>query len=288
MSELATRTKENAAVQKDPASKTVLDLIHEQQGAIGRALPAHLTPERFARIVLTEVRRNKELLRCDPMSLLGSVMVSAQLGLEPGPLGHVYLVPYKREVTPIIGYKGYIDLARRSGQVSSIQGYAVYPEDEFRYTLGLHPDLHHVPDDDGPQDPAKLAYSYAVAHYRDGGFNFVVCTRKQIEAARKRSQSGKNNKGPWSTDYEAMAIKTAVRRLSTWLPVSPEFAAAMQVDEQPAPRQILTDMVEAYDESGELLDGPDEAEEGPEDDGAEDAEIVYDDDDPERPFENGE
>lgn len=278
MSELATRTKENAAVQKDPAKRTVLDLIHDQQGAIERALPKHLSSERFTRIVLTEVRRNPSLLKCDPMSLLGAVMVSAQLGLEPGPLGHVYLVPYKREVTPIIGYKGYIDLARRSGQVASIQGYAVYPEDEFRYSLGLNPDLVHIPDDDGPRDPAKLTHSYAVAHYRDGGYNFVVCTRNRIESSRKRSASGRSSKSsPWTTDYEAMAVKTAVRRLSTWLPVSPEFAAAMQVDEQPAPRQILTDMVEAYDESGELLDSPDATD----DEDVEDAEIVEDEDDEE-------
>lgn len=280
MSELATRTKENAVAQKDPATRTVLDLIHEQQGAIQRALPAHVSPERFGRIVLTEVRRNKQLLQCDPMSLLGSVMLSAQLGLEPGPLGHAYLVPYKRDVTFIIGYKGYIDLARRSGQVSSIQAYPVYPEDEFRYSLGLNPELHHVPDDDGPQDPAKLTHAYAVAHYRDGGFNFVVLTRKKIEAAKARSASARSAKSsPWSTDYEAMALKTAVRRLATWLPVSPEFATAMQIDEQAAPRQILTNMVEAYDESGELLDGPET------DDDVEDAEVVYDEDDPERPFE---
>ena len=72
-------------------------------------------------------------------------MQAVQLGLEPGLLGHCYILPYKREATFIIGYKGMIDLARRSGHIQSIYAHAVHENDEFEYELGLHPKLEHKP-----------------------------------------------------------------------------------------------------------------------------------------------
>lgn len=239
MSELATKTRENQSAA-DPQKRTVLDLIRAQEKAIQIALPRHMTEERFTRTVITEVRRNPALLKCDPMSLLASIMLSAQLGLELGPLGHAYLVPYKREVTFIIGYQGMVDLARRSGQVSSIQAFAVHEGDDFHYQLGLNPDIHHIP---ASGDSGELTHVYAVAKYKDGGFNFVVLTREDVEKYRARSAAGKNGSGPWGTDYEAMALKTAIRRLWRWLPRSPEMLRAATADET-APREITTDIAD--------------------------------------------
>jgi recombination protein RecT len=93
-----------------------------------RALPSHLTAERMARIALTEVRRVPKLALCDQNSFMGAIMTCCQLGLEPGSaLGHAYLIPFENtkkrivEVQLILGYKGMIDLARRSGQIRSMR-----------------------------------------------------------------------------------------------------------------------------------------------------------------------
>jgi len=110
----------NKQLAKKDKPETIFDLIQKMTPAIQKALPSQLDPNRLARIVTTEIRRNPKLLKCKKESLLGALMLSAQLGLEPGPLGHCYYVPYKDECQFIIGYKGMIDLARRSGQISSI------------------------------------------------------------------------------------------------------------------------------------------------------------------------
>ena len=90
-------------------------------------------------------------------------MQAVQLGLEPGLLGHCYILPYKREATFIIGYKGMIDLARRSGHIQSIYAHAVHENDEFEYELGLHPKLEHKP---SHGDRGAFIGAYAVAHFK--------------------------------------------------------------------------------------------------------------------------
>lgn len=199
---------------------------------IALALPSHMTPERLLRIALTEARRAPKLLDCNSTSFLAAVFQCAQLGLEPGgSLGHAYLVPYGREVQFQIGYRGMIDLARRSGQIESLSAHAVYEGDRFECELGLAESLIHVPDWNNPNrtDQSRLQFVYAVAHLKDGGRQFEVMSRAEVDAIKKRSRSGSS--GPWQTDYGAMALKTVVRRLFKWLPVSIELSRAVSLDE---------------------------------------------------------
>lgn len=210
------------------------------------ALPRHMTAERMARIATTELRRIPKLQQCDPLSFIGAVIQCAQLGLEPGnALGHVYILPFdkrkkvngqwiteKIEAQVIIGYRGMIDLARRSGQIVSLDSQAVYDGDTFECELGLESRLRHVPDWDNPNrvDPSKLRFVYAVAKLKDGGTQFAVMSRAEIEAIRARSKS--KDDGPWVTDFVPMALKTVVRRLCKYLPVSVEMARAITLDEK--------------------------------------------------------
>lgn len=229
-------TNIKAAVEKrnDTVGATVAHLIDRQHDAIARALPNTLSPDRFSRIVLTEVKANPALLGCEPVSLLAAVMKAAALGLEPGPLGHVYLVPFrngktgKSEVQFIIGYKGIVDLARRSGQIQSLYADVVYERDAFDYQLGLHRDLTHKRA--SGVDRGRVTHAYAVAHYRDGGFDFVVLDELEIDARRKRSKA--KDSGPWVTDYAAMCKKSAVRALAAWLPLTVEQSTAVNSDER--------------------------------------------------------
>jgi recombination protein RecT len=223
------RANDIAALLNDPKIK--------QQMAL--ALPRHVTADRLARVALTELRRNPALMRCDQTSLLGAIMTCAQLGLEPGgPLGHAYLVPFENrkagrtEVQFILGYRGMIDLARRSGQIQSIEARAVYEGDRFDVKFGLDSDLSHIPDFDNPNrtQPDKLRFVYAVAKLKDGGIQFEVMSRREVEAVRAQSKAAAV--GPWQTHYEAMALKTVLRRLFKYLPVSIEIATAVEQDER--------------------------------------------------------
>jgi recombination protein RecT len=223
------RTNDIAALLNDPKVK--------QQMAL--ALPRHVTADRLARVALTEVRRNPALAKCDQMSFLGAIMTCAQLGLEPGgTLGHAYLVPFENrkagrtEVQFILGYRGMIDLARRSGQIQSIEARAVYEGDRFEVKFGLDSDLTHVPDFENPNrtQPDKLRFVYAVAKLKDGGLQFDVMSRREIEAVRAQSKAATS--GPWQTHYEAMALKTVIRRLFKYLPISIEIAQAIEQDER--------------------------------------------------------
>lgn len=170
----------------------------------------------------------------------------AQIGLEPGnALGHAYILPYdvrkkvggqwqtvRTDAQLIIGYRGMIDLARRSGQILSLSAQAVYQGDEFDCVFGLEPTLKHIPDfDNADREKAeRLTFVYAVAKLKDGGTQFAVMSRTQIDAIRARSKAAEN--GPWVTDFEAMALKTVIRRLFKYLPVSVEIQRAVQLDEK--------------------------------------------------------
>lgn len=233
------------------ANERPKDLAHlmampSVQAQIRAALPRHMTAERMARIAMTELRKTPKLMKCEPMSFLGAVIQCAQLGLEPGnALGHAYILPYEKrqkvggqwqtvatEAQLIIGYRGMIDLARRSGQILSLSATAVYQGDEFECVMGLDPTLRHVPDFNNPDREMadRLTFVYAVAKLKDGGTQFAVMSRSQIDAIRARSKAAES--GPWVTDYEAMALKTVIRRLFKYLPVSIEMQRATQLDEK--------------------------------------------------------
>lgn len=226
--DLTQRVEHNAEVaQAQPQSLAAL--IEQMKPQIARALPKHMDPDRIARIALTVLRQTPALGRCNPQSFLGALMTCAQLGLEPGPLGEAYFVPYGQEVTFIPGYRGLVKLAWQSGQMKSISAHTVRERDEFEYAYGLEPVLRHKP---ALSDGGEVIAVYAAAVLKDGGSAFVVLSRDDVEAIRTRSRAGRN--GPWVTDWDAMARKTAVRQLVRWLPLSSELhnlAQAALLDE---------------------------------------------------------
>lgn len=208
-------------------------LIEQMKPEIAKVLPQHMSPERLVRIATTVARKNPQLMRSTPESFLGALMTCAQLGLEPGVLDQAYLIPFRNsntgqfEVQLIIGYKGLIDLARRSGHIESVIAREVHEKDSFVFEYGLNDKLEHRPlldDDPGP----VIAY-YAVAKYVGGGHAFIVMTPKEIAKFRARSRS--KDSGPWVTDEDAMSKKTVTRQLMKWVPMSIELATAVAQDE---------------------------------------------------------
>lgn len=210
----------------------IQDLLRKNERSIADALPKHMTPARMLRVALTELRRVPRLQQCDPMSFMGSIVQAAQLGLEPGSaLGHCYLIPYKNECTLQIGYRGMIDIARRSGNIVSFSARTVHANDKFELTLGTDERLHHVP---ASLDRGEMIAAYAVAKLKDGGTQFEVMSRKEIERIRDLYSMGykrDKNSSPWHTEFDEMAKKTVVRRLFKMLPTSIEIRDAVRIDD---------------------------------------------------------
>lgn len=265
MSSKALKAAATGQIAESEKPKTIAGLLIDPtiKQQIALALPKHVTADRLARVALTEVRKNPTLAKCDQASFLGAIMQCAQLGLEPGgALGHAYLIPFENkrknihEVQFIMGYRGMIDLARRSGQIISLTARAVHERDHFQYRYGLDETIEHIPF--AGNDRGVLMYVYAVAKLKDGGVQFEVMSRAEIENVRNESQGYKTAKRydrtdtPWIAHFEEMAKKTAIRRLFKYLPVSIEMQRAVGLDEQ-AESGLVQDNPLTFDaETGEI------------------------------------
>lgn len=236
-----TLTTELERVTASTEAKTIRDLMEANAADLAAKLPRGLEFEYFRQAVFTEMRRVPKLYECDPLSVVSAVAFALQLGLSPGPLGHCYLVPFKSECQFVIGYKGMIELAFRSGLVKDVAAQLVYEGDSFEYREGTRPFLDHV--SAGPVNDRELIAAYAVARLKTGGAPFMPIYPEDWEAAKKRSPSGSRNLGPWSTDFRAMVRKTAVRRLQATMPQSPQAALGLAWDDHAPP--LFTEPPEA-------------------------------------------
>lgn len=211
------------------------------QAQFAAALPrVGITKERMTRFALTALNRSPGLLKTSPQTFLACVVQSAQLGLDPsGITGEAYLVPFKDTCTFIIGYRGLLKLARRSGKITEAAAHVVHQKDHFEYEYGLESKIVHRPSTE--RDPGPITYAYAYAKFTDGGRAFEVLTRDQVDGVKAQSKA--SNNGPWVTHYDEMARKTAFRRLAKWLPLEPEDYRAVELaaQEETGMKQDLSD-----------------------------------------------
>lgn len=215
------------------SAESALDIyekVKRQQEQVADALPAGMDASRFVRMVLTEMRRTPKLATCSPASVLGAMMLSAQTGLEPGgPLGQAFLIPRwngrekVNEAQFQIGYKGYVQLAARSGV--TLVARTVRADDDFEWAYGTDEYIRHRP----VLDSQALALAwYAIGFTPGRHAPFVVIDRNVADKARASAASP--DRGPWSTNYDEMALKTSILRLKNFLPLSTDVATAMAVD----------------------------------------------------------
>ncbi len=249
--ELAAAAKQTA---HQAGSATVKKFFEANRGTLEALLPRHFDSERMLKLALGALRTTPKLTNASLSSLLGSVVTCAQLGLEPNtPLGHAYLLPFdKREkqngqwvtvetqVQVIIGYKGMLDLARRSGQIVSIAAHEVCQNDEFIFAYGLNEELVHRP---AMKDRGPVIGFYAVAKLTGGGYSFEFMGVDEVNHIRDKAAEKNRAKrdaagnpiitGPWADNYVEMGRKTVLRRLFKYLPISIEsLAFASAVDGQ--------------------------------------------------------
>lgn len=209
-------------------------LLQSNKEAIAAALPKHLNPDRLLQVAVTAAVTTPALRDCYVPSLIGAVMQCSAMGLEPNTvMGHAYLVPFRNrkknrtDVQVIVGYKGLLDLARRSGAVKSIASHEVREHDHFEYMYGLEEKLEHRP---AEGDRGEITHFYAVAHMTDGGHAFEVMTKAAVDLIMSRTQS-RGESGPWKDYYTEMGRKTVWRRLAKWVPTSVELARAINLDD---------------------------------------------------------
>lgn len=216
---------------EDPTRKLITVLQGPtMRAAIGRAVPDHLTPERMTRIAMTAVRANPKLADCHIGSFIGALLSLVQLGLEPNtPLGHGFLVPFrntKQQITvctPIVGYKGMIDLAHRTGRLLSLNAMVVRQGDEFEYSESFDPEFRLVRKS---KLEAPLTHSLCYGKFVNGGRFMVVLEAQDVLARKARSPAARSWTSPWKTDEAAMWRKTAVRAAQFQLPQSAEQVRA--------------------------------------------------------------
>lgn len=232
MANIIQKAAESKAVSTATKPKTMQQYVKSMEAEIAKALPSVITPERFSRIVLTALSANPKLQECTPQSFLGAMMTAAQLGVEPNTaLGQAYLIPFKNknamECQFQLGYKGLIDLAYRSGEVSNIQAQEVYENDVFEFEYGLEPKLRHVP---AKTDRGDVIYYYAIFKMKDGGYNFAVMS---VDDARKHGQkfSKTYSFGPWKDNFDEMAKKTVLKKVLKYAPLKSDFVRAVAQDE---------------------------------------------------------
>jgi len=227
--------------------KGLQDLIRESTKELGKALPAHLSPERLVRIALTSIRLNPELTKCTPESFLGSLFVLAQLGLEPV-AGRAYLLPFNnkrkdaagnwssvKEVQALVGYKGLVDLFYRHESALSLDMQTVHANDEFKFQYGTSSELIHRP---AMKDRGAVIGFYAVAKMKGGASAFKFMSLEDcLEHGKKHSKTYDKVKkafypsSPWASNMEGMCLKTVLIQLAKLLPLSIEMQQAIQVDE---------------------------------------------------------
>lgn len=230
-------------------------LLDQKKGELAKMLPKTLSIDRLLKVAQIAATTTPALAECDVPSLVGAIGQCAQMGLEPNTvLGHAYLVPFNvkrkdtrgnerwvKSVQVVIGYKGLIDLARRSGQIVSIAAHEVCEADHFELVYGLDEKLNHTP---AMGDRGNVVGFYAVAKLTGGGHAFEFMSLHQVREIAKATQS-KGAYGPWKDHFIEMGRKTVIRRLAKYLPLSVEFQTAAALD----------GMAEAGKDQGNTIDG---------------------------------
>lgn len=226
-------------VQNDKVKGMIANVLHER------------APQ-FATSIVSIVNSNRSLAKVDQMSVIQSAMVAATLDLPIDQnLGYMWLVPYKGKAQAQIGYKGFIQLAQRSGQYKAMNAVKIY-EGEL---TGWNPLTEEI-----GYDPTKRTSDEVIGYIGyfkllNGFEKTVYWTREQIEQHRARfSKAGGNS--PWTSDFDAMALKTVLKSMLTkWGPMSTQLAEAVAKDEaEPEPTSIDADEVEIFDDASETTE----------------------------------
>ena len=181
----------------------------------------------FITSVLQVVSQNDLLSKADPISVFNAAATAATLDLPINQnLGFAYIVPYKGKAQFQMGYKGFIQLAQRSGLFQKISDAPIYkgqlksenPLSGYEFDFTIRPDGQPI--------------GYAAYFKLMNGFEATLyMTMEEVQRHAKR-YSKTFSSGPWQTDFDAMARKTVLKLLLTkYAPLSIEMQQAIKVDQ---------------------------------------------------------
>jgi recombination protein RecT len=228
------RSTNGVGADNKPSTRTLRSFLEGDgaQAKLAEVASKFMQPADLVRLTLLAASRQPDLLKCSQTSILRALMDAATMGIMPGgTMGRGYLVPRKNKVTGTLeacfdpGYRGLIDIARRSGKVKAMDAKPVYQGDVFEYEEGLDKKLRHIPTLDA-KIRGDIVAAYAIARFYEGDPQIEVLTRADIDKIRNSSAS---KSGPWATWYEEMARKSAVRRLCKLLPYDPVLERAIEL-----------------------------------------------------------
>lgn len=223
---LSTQYQENKPI--NPLEKFKQQFGHETvkkrfEDVLGSKAPG------FVSSVLSAISSNKYLMECQPSSVIASALIAASLDLPINPsLGFAHIVPYRGVAQFQIGWRGYVQLALRTGKYKTINAIGVYKGQIKSHSL-MTGEIEL--DSSGIKD--ELA-GYLLYFRLLNGFEKTIYMTKDdcYRHAKKFSQSFKNGKGYWVDDFDAMALKTVVKLgLSKWGILSIEMQKAIATDQ---------------------------------------------------------
>ena len=232
--------------EQQQGKQTLENFLEVMRPSLEKVLPAFITPEKITRVVVGEYRQSEELRQCSFESIGAALLKAAEIGLQPSStLGHCYILPfnqkqkngtYQKEAQLVIGYKGYIVLAQRSGV--KLHAREVCENDYFDYMEGTDSYLHHKPLLNGR---GKVIAYYAIATDRNGETRFSLMGREAIENHAKANSASYDKKngyfrGPWGKHFDSMAKKTVIKDLMTFVPLDQQKQPD-EIEEQPEPQQ---------------------------------------------------
>lgn len=225
MSNLTVQQQNNLSQIKGMLSSQ--DISEKIQEMIGRKSDSYITS------VMQVIESNSLLVNCTPESITGAVLTSCSMNLPlNNNLGLAYLVPFKGSVQLQVGYKGFIQLAQRTGQIKSINAIAVYDTDTEESVLKRLTSLI-------PQKISGQVIGYVARLETITGFqaHVTMTTDELWEHAAKYSQTYKSaqsqnkNYSVWHQNFDAMSKKTVIKALMKYCPLSVELQKAMESDQ---------------------------------------------------------
>lgn len=207
--------------------------------------------QRFVASITSAVATNPALQECDPATILSGALLGESLNLSPSPqLGQYYLVPFKNKakydrqgnlIKPettdaqfVLGYKGYIQLALRSGYYKHLNVIAVKAGELVHFApLTEEVEINLNPDELARENSATVGY-LAMFEYLNGFRKTIYWSREKMEAHALRYSKGyaaKKGYTFWEKDFDAMAFKTMLRQLiSKWGVMSIDLQTAFEAD----------------------------------------------------------
>lgn len=233
--------KSEQQIQKQaPAPVSLIETIKAKQSSFADVATKYLTPERLVKLAIVTVTKTPDLQKVPAREVIAALIDCARLGLEPNVEGGRWLLPFKRsdgehthyELVAITDYRGLIDVARRSGEVLAIHADVVREADLWEHWIDAGGEtLVHLRHRRGEpeEERGEILGAYAVVKLKNGESQAHFATLAEINASKGRSRGASSSFSPWQRDFEAMAKKTAIRRLYNLLPKTPEIQAAREV-----------------------------------------------------------